>query len=152
MHGYQLMQTIGERTNGRWAPSPGAIYPTLSQLEDEGLVVVQKDGGRKLASLTETGTTLVSEQKGSWNSPFGDQDQEAEIPDLRVALHDLGGAIREVQRSGTAGQIGQVAELLAGTKRAVYGILASEQEPGASAEAADADGVDDTDPADTTDE
>jgi DNA-binding PadR family transcriptional regulator len=99
MHGYQLMQTIGERTNGRWAPSPGAIYPTLSQLEDEGLVVVQKDGGRKLASLTETGTTLVSEQKGSWNSPFGDQDQEAEIPDLRVALHDLGGAIREVQRS-----------------------------------------------------
>ena len=32
MHGYQLMQTIAERTGGRWSPSPGAVYPTLSQL------------------------------------------------------------------------------------------------------------------------
>ncbi|MGH3896762.1 MAG: PadR family transcriptional regulator [Pseudonocardiaceae bacterium] len=38
MHGYQLMQAITERTSGAWRPSPGAVYPTLSQLEDEGLI------------------------------------------------------------------------------------------------------------------
>ena len=40
MHGYQLMQAIADRSGGRWTPSPGAIYPTINQLEDEGLVTV----------------------------------------------------------------------------------------------------------------
>ena len=44
MHGYQLMQTIAERTDGAWSPSPGAIYPTLNQLEDEGLVRLNQIG------------------------------------------------------------------------------------------------------------
>src|SRR3954451_11769773 len=55
MHGYQLMQAIAERSGGRWPPSPGAIYPTISQLEDEGLVTVTADAGRKLVTLTDTG-------------------------------------------------------------------------------------------------
>src|SRR4051794_3835778 len=46
MHGYQLMQAIAERSGGRWTPSPGAIYPTLNQLEDEGLVTVTQESGR----------------------------------------------------------------------------------------------------------
>src|ERR1700761_5154502 len=37
-NGYQLMQTIEERSGGRWSPSPGSVYPTLAQLEDEGLI------------------------------------------------------------------------------------------------------------------
>ena len=46
MHGYQLMQTISERTGGRWSPSPGAIYPVLNQLEDEGLITINAEAGR----------------------------------------------------------------------------------------------------------
>src|SRR3954467_7357047 len=49
MHGYQLMQAISDRSGGRWTPSPGAIYPTINQLEDEGLVTVTAEAGRKLA-------------------------------------------------------------------------------------------------------
>src|ERR1022692_1353778 len=45
MHGYQLMQAIADRTQGAWRPSPGAIYPTIAQLEDEGLVSVTPDAG-----------------------------------------------------------------------------------------------------------
>ena len=37
-NGYQLMQAIEERSGGRWRPSPGSVYPTLAQLEDEGLI------------------------------------------------------------------------------------------------------------------
>src|SRR3954447_17898899 len=55
MHGYQLMQAVAERTGGAWKLSPGAVYPTIAQLEDEGLVVVSAEGGRKLVTLTDAG-------------------------------------------------------------------------------------------------
>src|SRR5437588_10911522 len=44
-NGYQLMQAIEERSGGRWRPSPGSIYPSLAQLEDEGLVVASERDG-----------------------------------------------------------------------------------------------------------
>ena len=52
MHGYQLMQAVADRTDGARRPSPGAVYPTIAQLEDEGLVTTEVDGGRKLVTLT----------------------------------------------------------------------------------------------------
>ena len=36
--GYGLMEEIDQRSGGAWRPSPGSVYPTLQQLEDEGLV------------------------------------------------------------------------------------------------------------------
>lgn len=127
-HGYQLMQTITERTSGRWTPSPGAIYPTLSQLEDEGLVLTTPEGGRKLATLTDAGRAHVEEHSASWADPFASPDAGAdeEIPDLRAALHDLGGAVREAGRSASAAQLAEVTALLTETKRSVYRILAGE--------------------------
>src|SRR3954452_18836148 len=46
-NGYGLMQEIEQRSNGEWRPSPGSVYPALSQLEDEGLVRSEEPGGRK---------------------------------------------------------------------------------------------------------
>src|SRR5918911_4008201 len=60
MHGYQLMQAIAERSGGRWTPSPGAIYPTINQPEDEGLVTVTAESGRKLVTLTDAGREHVA--------------------------------------------------------------------------------------------
>jgi DNA-binding PadR family transcriptional regulator len=53
-------QEIAERTGGAWRPSPGSVYPTLSQLEDEGLVRVEQSEGRAVVHLTEAGTTYVT--------------------------------------------------------------------------------------------
>jgi hypothetical protein len=55
MHGYQIMQAMSDRTGGAWRPSPGAVYPTIAQLEDEGLVTTQEEGGRRLVTLTSEG-------------------------------------------------------------------------------------------------
>src|SRR4051812_1228071 len=71
MHGYQLMQAIADRSGGRWTPSPGAIYPTISQLEDEGLVTVTAEAGRKQATLTDAGREHVAARRESWPDPFG---------------------------------------------------------------------------------
>jgi len=59
MHGYQLMQAVADRTSGGWRLSPGAVYPTIAQLEDEGLVRVSTEGGRKLVTLTDAGRAHV---------------------------------------------------------------------------------------------
>ncbi len=37
-HGYQIIQELERRSDGAWRASPGSVYPTLQQLEDEGLV------------------------------------------------------------------------------------------------------------------
>lgn len=61
MNGYQLMQEISERTFGEWQPSSGAIYPALSQLEDEGLIEQVEHDGRKAYTLTDAGRQAAAD-------------------------------------------------------------------------------------------
>jgi DNA-binding PadR family transcriptional regulator len=61
MNGYQIIQEIATRSGGVWKPSPGSIYPTLQQLEDEGLVRVETDAGRRAYTLTDEGRNYVTE-------------------------------------------------------------------------------------------
>ena len=61
MHGYQVMQELGaRRAAAAGHPSAGSVYPTLQQLEDEGLVVAEDRDGRKTFALTETGRTAAA--------------------------------------------------------------------------------------------
>ena len=55
MHGYEMIQELEERTDGVWRPSPGAVYPALQLLEDQGLVTADAEAGKRLFSLTDTG-------------------------------------------------------------------------------------------------
>ena len=52
-HGYDLMQSLENKTGGAWRPSPGSVYPTLQLLEDEGLVRSSERGGKKVAQIVE---------------------------------------------------------------------------------------------------
>src|SRR5215469_15774427 len=54
-HGYQLMKEISERSGGIYRASAGSIYPTLQQLEDEGLIEAVQQNGRRVYTLTPTG-------------------------------------------------------------------------------------------------
>jgi DNA-binding PadR family transcriptional regulator len=54
-HGYQIMKDMGERFGGLYSCSPGSVYPTLQQLEDEGLVTGKREDGRRVYSLTRAG-------------------------------------------------------------------------------------------------
>ena len=66
-NGYQLIQEISERSGGVWQPSPGSVYPALSQLEDEGLVVAGEVGvvGARSGSPTPDGATSREPRTGS---------------------------------------------------------------------------------------
>lgn len=54
-NGYVIMHALGSRIGGSWQPSPGAIYPALLALEDDGLLSgSDADGGRTYA-VTDAG-------------------------------------------------------------------------------------------------
>ena len=54
-HGYQLMKEMEERSGGAYKASAGSVYPTLQQLEDEGLVESAVISGRRTYNLTAAG-------------------------------------------------------------------------------------------------
>jgi DNA-binding PadR family transcriptional regulator len=54
-HGYELMKKLQERAGGVYRASAGTIYPTLQQLEDEGLVSSESQEGKRVYRLTEAG-------------------------------------------------------------------------------------------------
>jgi DNA-binding PadR family transcriptional regulator len=126
MHGYQLIQEIDERSGGVWRPSPGAIYPALALLEDEGLVTIAVDNGRKMASLTDAGRGYIDENRDSLGDPFtveGPNPAAAEIADL---VRDLMIAAKVLARSANDEQLARIRDLLAQTRRDFYRILADE--------------------------
>jgi len=90
MHGYQLMQRITERSDGAWRPSPGTVYPVLAQLEDEGMVEVTREQGRKLATLTDEGRAYVAEHAEELGDPFAALRAEfGTRVDLREPVEEL---------------------------------------------------------------
>ena len=124
MHGYQLMQAIAERSGGRWTPSPGAIYPTINQLEDEGLVTVTADSGRKLVTLTDAGREHIATRGESSADPFAGFEGATPGTDLRALLEQLHGAVRQVGRTGTDAQRAAAGAILGDARRALYLLLA----------------------------
>ncbi|MDX6228068.1 MAG: hypothetical protein QOI76_1458 [Frankiales bacterium] len=125
MHGYQLMQAMAERTNGVWRPSPGAIYPTIAQLEDEGLVTTLAEGGRKLVTLTDAGRAHLADNAETLADPFaalvGTPGQNY---DLRSALEEIHIATRILSKNASEAQAAAAHAVLTETRRALYLILA----------------------------
>lgn len=125
MHGYQLMQAMTERTDGAWRPSPGAIYPTIAQLEDEGLVTTKVEGGRKLVSLTGSGRAYLDDPDHGVIDPFAAiTASDAETPSLRAAVAEVHSAAKSVAINGTPAQVAAAQSVLAEARRALYLILA----------------------------
>lgn len=59
-HGYELMKRLEERSGGMYQASAGTVYPALQQLEDEGLVEVREEGGKKVYHITDDGAGELS--------------------------------------------------------------------------------------------
>jgi len=128
-NGYQLMQVIEERSDGSWRPSPGSVYPILSQLEDEGLVrAAERDGG-KVFELTDAGREQVAEAKDAtppWE--IEDEDGLAVRRDMRRLVGEVAQAAMLVNHAGDDQQIEQALEALRNARRTLYRIMADSVE------------------------
>jgi DNA-binding PadR family transcriptional regulator len=129
-NGYQIMSDIEERSEGMWRPSPGAVYPALQQLADEGLIAGEESGGRRTFSLTEEGRRYVEENpemaRGSWESMA--REQPWEVPGLFAQAARLGASIVQMAHAGTPEQIHAAERLLERTRRSLYQILAEDDD------------------------
>ena len=128
LNGYQIMQELAQRTGGTWRPSSGSVYPTLQQLEDEGLV---DDAGRaeqgatgRVFKLTERGKTYVGKHRDELETAWPETPEAGDDP--RAELMHLGAAIGQIMRAGTPAQISEARKLLVELRRKLYGLLASD--------------------------
>lgn len=115
-HGYELMKELETRSGGMYKASAGTIYPTLQQLEDEGLVTVRAENGKKVYSLTDAGRDLLEEEADTvrriWNraerweewGSFMSPEGGFVGPEMGEILGPLGGvaktAMKAVARAG----------------------------------------------------
>ena len=124
MHGYQIMQAIADRTGGAWAPSPGAVYPAINLLEDEGLVAVAAESGRRLVTLTDAGREHVAEHSAEWRPVRRRPRCRRRAATCARLMHELHDAARQVGRAGTDAQREAAATILTDARRSLYLLLA----------------------------
>jgi DNA-binding PadR family transcriptional regulator len=73
-HGYDLIRAIEEMTHGTYAPSPGVVYPTLTMLQDMGLIeesAATAGSTRKLFTVTAEGRAHLAEKAEEIDSLMG---------------------------------------------------------------------------------
>jgi DNA-binding PadR family transcriptional regulator len=127
MHGYQVIQELGQRSEGAWTPSPGSIYPALQLLQDEGLVTAAETDGKRVFTLTAAGREEAA-SRGDGPLPWeaaarGERSGFSQLRELVAGVH---AAIRQVATAGNEEQIAKAVALLGSTRRELYRILAED--------------------------
>ena len=127
--GYSLMEELERRTSGAWRPSPGSVYPTLQQLEDEGLIRPEEGEGRTPYILTDAGKAYVAENREALGEPWAKSSEGIgeERLELRGLIAQIAAAAFQVGQLGDDAQVTRAKELLAETRRSLYKILADEE-------------------------
>jgi DNA-binding PadR family transcriptional regulator len=130
-NGYQIIQEIAVRSGGAWQPSPGSVYPALQQLEDEGLIrAVDSDGSRRAFTLTDEGHSYVEthadEVAAPWEVVAG--RERSSIREMRELIGQLAMAAMQVTQAGSEAQVTEAQRILGNTRRALYRILAAEDD------------------------
>lgn len=133
MHGYQVISELDTRTGGRWRPSAGSIYPTLQQLEDEGLVRSEEVDARRVFSLTEAGTAETARRGETAGAPWVPDAADLADPafELGRMSQAVGTAAMQVAEVGSARSLEQAREILSDARRSLYRLLADDDAPDA---------------------
>ena len=129
-NGYQIMRELAERSGGTWRPSPGSVYPSLQQLEDEGLVREEASGvapGGRVFALTDAGRAYVAkhrdELEAAWEST-APGDSESAVVAAATQIKHIASAAMQIAHGGSAAQIAESQKILAAARRGLYGVLA----------------------------
>ncbi|MDX6279224.1 MAG: hypothetical protein QOH03_295 [Kribbellaceae bacterium] len=129
MNGYQIIQEVAERSGGVWKPSPGSIYPTLQQLEDEGLVAADAATGRRTFTLTDEGRAYVAEHADEVSAPWEAMSaQDEDENGLKPILGQVATAMWQIMAAGSAEQQAKARDALITLRRTLYSILADDDD------------------------
>lgn len=100
-HGYQLIKAIEDLTEGDYAPSPGVVYPTLTLLDDMGLIAEKKSkDAKKVFEATDEGRAHLAENEGEVEELIekleghGHKRRHGQRPEIGRAIGNLMTALR----------------------------------------------------------
>ncbi|MHB1009925.1 MAG: PadR family transcriptional regulator [Propionibacteriaceae bacterium] len=134
-NGYQIISALAERSGGAWRPSPGAVYPALNQLEDEGLIETFDNAGSRAFRLTGAGREapeVHSDTAKVWDEWAGDGADHVDVRALWRSFGEMGMAVKAVMMSGDATLAAKAEAILVETRRSLYGLLAGSPEEDSS--------------------
>jgi DNA-binding PadR family transcriptional regulator len=99
-HGYEIIKAIEDALSGHYTPSPGVIYPTLTLLEETGLIIGEAQGSKKLYRLTDEGRAEVEAHAADISAARGRLETAnarfggSPAPELHRAMNNLRAAIQ----------------------------------------------------------
>jgi DNA-binding PadR family transcriptional regulator len=119
-HGYELIRIIEDMFHGQYSPSPGAIYPTLTMLEELGYAeVTNEQGGRKLYAITTAGRAYLDENRGAVEAVTARTEHSAKMAakmaapmNVRKAMHALKHALLMRANDWSKAEAQRVADIL----------------------------------------
>ncbi|MGE0007481.1 MAG: PadR family transcriptional regulator [Parvibaculaceae bacterium] len=127
-HGYDLIRAIEEKFAGAYAPSPGAVYPTLTMLEEQDHIAAEVSGTKKLYQITEAGRAFLEENAVALKGIQSRMDLAAQAfavhstPEMvREALRTLKQALHMRRGPWTAEEAERVRKLIEATARQIVG-------------------------------
>jgi len=95
-HGYDLIRAIEEKFGGAYAPSPGAVYPTLTMLEEQDYIRAEaSEGTKKLHTITPEGQAFLAENRDAVDGVMARMDLAASA----FASHSTPDMVREAYRT-----------------------------------------------------
>lgn len=125
-HGYEIITELTDRSEGRWRPSPGAVYPVLKRLTREGLVTPSEQEGKKTFALTPAGKALVDQQREEWGQPWtrAAQQDSDEAQALWNEGRQLSAAVWQISQSDDTDHVTAAVQILAEARKKIYRMLA----------------------------
>jgi DNA-binding PadR family transcriptional regulator len=127
-HGYDVIQTLEEKSGGAWKPSPGSVYPTLQMLEDEGLVRSSERDGKRVYEITDDGRAEAARRiEEAGGTPWELAAQGGAGPaNLMRAVAQLHVAAKQILVAGKPEQLEQAAAIVTDARKQLYGLLAAD--------------------------
>ena len=103
-HGYDLMKTMAARWGSARRISAGSVYPTLQQLEDEGLITSKREEGRRIYEITRAGRAELKENEETvenmWKRAAGYEDWARWVsPEMVLMWTPLGAVMKSTMRA-----------------------------------------------------
>jgi len=121
-HGYDIITALESKSNGRYRPSPGSVYPTLTMLEESGFISGEQADGKRTFTITDAGRALLAD-KPAGAAEAGDDDGV----NLRGAAMILGAAVMQAARATDEPTQERVRTILDTARREIYKILAESE-------------------------
>ena len=117
-YGYEIMRALQERFHSFYIPSPGSIYPTLQMLEEMGYVTSSEEEGKKVYTITDSGTKFLGEHKEfakRMRNQIKDWCNPENVDDISKTMHEfekLAHLLRDNVRTADVDKLNRIRQVL----------------------------------------